>query len=471
MKNPGMKTRDTSEKYPRATVRQVGLVAALFIAYVLVLLALLDIRPLWLDEVIQFKGTCGGNWQTLIQYVLRNPAGAPLGYLGQHWIMSLAGCGVRTARVLSVVAGAASLALLLVVGMQLRLPRSTVLLGASLWAVCPLAVRYSLEGRPYMLAVLFALAAVATQLQLGSMGKIYWAVALAACLAAAVYTQLFAVFSALGFSAWNVWQARSNRRYVLLTLAAYTAAGLAFIPWFVAAHSYWPRAIEHIRGTFVWTPSLLLLLFRECVGDGYAAAVPVAVFAGAAVFAIAKRPFLDPRLPVLGAILAAVVLGIAGDAQFAYFFAIRQVIYMVPFLLLLAAEGVTLLWANGRYRVAAAVLVAVFAGAAIAKSYGYLTDRREDWNRLSAHLSEAVGSGCLLVPEGDEVRLYAVFQPQFMHQLCDASLSSNRIVIPSHSYTDPRAVRTAEDALSAKGMSSSRSEQVGFGKIEVFTKP
>jgi hypothetical protein len=122
-------------------------------------------------------------------------------------------------------------------------------------------------------------------------------------------------------------------------------------------------------------------------------------------------------------------------------------------------------------------LVAIFAAAAIAKDYRYLTDRREDWNRLSAHLSDAVQSGCILLPVGDEalvedeVALYAVFRPEIAHRLCDAGLSSQRIILPSHPYTDPRALRTEEGVLSAKGMRRLSVEQVGFAKIEVFTKP
>ena len=64
-----------------------------------------------------------------------------------------------------------------------------------------------------------------------------------------------------------------------------------------------------------------------------------------------------------------------------------------------------------------------------------------------------------------------MFRPEIAHQVCDPSLSSHRIIVPLHPYTDPRAVRLAEEALSARGMTRQSSEQVGFAKIEVFTKP
>ena len=379
------------------------------------LLALIDLKPLWLDEVLQLQGTRGGNWQTLVQHVLQNAGGAPLGYLGQQWLISIAGCSIWSARVLSVVAGAGSLALLVVVGKQLCMRRSTILVGAAFWAVCPLGVRYSLEGRPYMQALLFAMGAVAAQLELERTGKVRWAVVLAACLSAAVYSQPFAVFAPLGFAAWNAWQARRRLSYLVLTGLAYAAAGLSFLPWLMVAHAHWRHAIAVGHGGFAWTPSLFAVLFRECVGDGYPAAVPVTILAAAGGYAMARRPFRDPRLPVLSAVLAGVVLGLVADAKFNYFFATRQVIYMVPFLLLLAAEGVMFLWASGRYRAAAAVAAAVFIAAAITKDYRNLTDRKEDWSRLSAHLSAAVQGGCILLPAGDEPGVYAVFRPQLAH--------------------------------------------------------
>lgn len=314
-----MTVANSSQKYLPSSVRQVRLGAALFVFYVAMLLMLIECRPLWLDEVIQLEGTSAGGWQGLVRHVLQNAGGAPLGYLGQQWLISIAGCSIWTARFLSVVAGASSLALLVVVGTQLGLDRSTTLLGASLWAVCPLAVRYSLEDRPYMQALLFTLAAVAAQLQLGRTGKIRWALVLAACLAVAVYSQPFAVFAPLGFSMCGALLSRRGK-YIALTLTAYALAGLSFIPWLLVAHSHWREAIVHSQGGFTWSTSLLALLFRECVGDGYPAAVPAVILAGVAAVAIARRPFRDPTLPLIAAVLASVILALAADAKFNYFF-------------------------------------------------------------------------------------------------------------------------------------------------------
>jgi hypothetical protein len=161
------------------------------------------------------------------------------------------------------------------------------------------------------------------------------------------------------------------------------------------------------------------------------------------------------------------VLALLADAQFNYFFAIRQIMYMVPFLLLIMADGITTLWERPRYRGPTAILVIVFIVASITKDYHHLTDRNEDWNRLSGALIHVVEHGCILLPSGDDATKYSIFRPDITQHLCDANLS-DRVIMPVHSYTDPRAGRLAEETLVAKGIVRLSTEKVGFAKIEVF---
>jgi 4-amino-4-deoxy-L-arabinose transferase-like glycosyltransferase len=449
------------------SVRHLRLAGALLIVvYALALLLLVDVKPLWLDEVIQLTGTSGSDWHHLVQHVITNAGGAPLGYIGQHWLISIAGCSSRTARLLSVIAGVGSMALLLFLGKMLELRRSTVALAASLWIVCPLMFRYSLEGRPYMQAMLFALMAVLAQVELGKTRRAVWALALAACLAAAVYSQPYAVFGPLGFAACNIWQTRDSK-HATLTFGAYAAAGLSFLPWLLTAHAHWVDAIAHSHGNFQWTSSLVFVLFRECMGDGYFAAVPAVLLALYSTWQIARRPVGDPRMQLVAAVLASIVFALLADARFNYFFAIRQVMYMAPFLLLLMADGITTLWERTRYRGPAAILAIVFIAASIGKDYHYLTDHNEDWDRLSGALIHVVGDGCILLPSGDDAANYSLFRPEITQHLCDATLSA-RVIIPVHSYTDPRAGQLAEETLAARGMMPLSTQNVGFAKIEVF---
>jgi len=466
-----VRTDTRSKLWTALSVRAWCVGAVLLTAYFAVLLALMDSRPLWLDEVLQLEGTTRSNWRNVIQYVFVNPGGAPLGYLAQHWIIAIAGCSIWTARALSAVAGAGCLLLYAAVAHRLGFRGAAVTIAISSWAVCPLAVRYSLEGRPYMQGLFFALAAVAAQLYLARTGRIHAAIVLGVCLVAALYSQPFAVFAPLGFSACQVAQSR-NSRCAVLTFAAYALAGLSFVPWLILATPAWHQTIAHIPGGFVWSPSLALVLLRECVGDGYPAAAPALLLAIAGAVAIARRPFRDRRLPLAAAVLASVGLALAADARFHYFFAARQLIYMVPFLLLLAAEGLTMLWARPRLRAPAVVLAGVFLIAAVHKDYVHLRDRSEDWGKLSQHLTAAARGGCILLPgdSASELGLYTVFSPGIAHQICDPALSSARIVIPLHPYVDREAAIRAEHTLLARGMTHVGGERVGFASIELFAK-
>jgi uncharacterized membrane protein len=427
------------------------------------------VKPLWLDELIQLQGTAG-TWDALLQHVLQNAGGAPLGYLGQHWLISVAGVSIWTARVLSVLAGAGSLALLFILAKNLGLKPRTAGIAASFWIVCPLLFRYSLEGRPYMQALFFALAASIAQVKLSKTCGAGWALALAGCQSAAVYSQPFAAFAPLGFSLCNVWQSRKPK-CAALTFAAYAVAGLSFLPWLIAAQSHWRDAIAHSQGGFVWSASLVLLLLRECVGDGYPAAIPILLLAAYGAREIVRNPLRDPRAPLAAAFVSTLVLALLADAKFNYFFAIRQVIYMAPFLLLIAAEGAAALWESSRYRVLGAILVVVFVGASAAKDYRHFADRNEDWNRLSAALSEAALGGCILVPASDNLGMYTMFRPGIAQQLCGADTSARRIVVPVHAYTEQQARQAAEAKLSAMGMTRLSVEEAGFGRVEVFTRP
>ncbi len=56
----------------------------LLIAYALILLAAVSIRPLWVDEVVQLLITTSSSVSSMIRSIPINPGATPLGYLTQH---------------------------------------------------------------------------------------------------------------------------------------------------------------------------------------------------------------------------------------------------------------------------------------------------------------------------------------------------------------------------------------------------
>lgn len=443
-------------------------VSSSVVIYLAGLFGLIGARPLWFDEAIQLTGTLASDWHSLIRDVTQTPGGMPLGYLSQYWIISAAGFSVWTARLASALAGALALALFIILARRFGMTSGTVVVAVCLWMVCPLLLRYSLEGRPYMQGLFFALAAVLCQLQLCRANSVRWALGLAVCLAAAAYSQPFAIFAPLGFSLCNARHERTKCR--VLTCTAYATAGLLLIPWLLAAMPHWREAIAQTRTGFEWRFSLALALIRECVGDGYVAAVPALLLAAHNVWRARRSPSIDSRLAMVGAILSSVVLALIADAKFDYFFAIRQLIYGVPFLLLLMADEISALWAQRNARLPVAGLIILFLSASITKDYTYLTDKREDWNKLSTQMSKALGGGCILLPEGDSGKIYFLFRPEIAAHLCNSTVTARRVIMARHTYTDPRAARLAESELLARGLGRVSVETVGFAEVAVFTR-
>jgi 4-amino-4-deoxy-L-arabinose transferase-like glycosyltransferase len=443
------------------------LVLSLAVVYPAILFSLVTVRPLWLDEVIQLAGTTSSNWHTLIQYVRQNPGGAPLGYFTQHWLISIAGFNILTARFVSVLAGAISMVLFVILARRLGMTLATVSIAACFWIVCPLLLRYSLEGRPYTQGLCFALAAILCQLRLSATGSVRWAVAFTICLSAAVYSQSFAVFACLGFSLYDARHA--SKRCRLLTIAAYIAAALLFMPWFIWAAFHWHKAIIQSQTGFQWRLSLILVVIKECAGDGYAAALPILVLASRRGWSISRRSAIDLRQSLVWIVLCSVALPLIIDAWFNYFFASRQLIYAIPFLLLLAADEVLFLWNTKRARIPCIAVLAIFAIGSIAKDHNYLSDKRENWQRLAAQIDQTIKDGCLILPAGDSGRLYSVFKADLVHRLCGRKILSHRVVLVKNSYTDSQSVQAIQVMLASSKFLRTAVDQVGFGEIDVYT--
>jgi hypothetical protein len=302
-----------------------------------------------------------------------------------------------------------------------------------------------------MPALFLGMLAVLAQMKLAGTRRQVWAVAVGAAAAAAIYTQPFAVFAPASYALYSVWRQR-DRGYAALTFAAYAGAIAAFLPWALFSYSRWTGAVARVPGGFD-LPGALRVLLRECAGDGYAAAVPVLLLAA---FGARKAPALA------AAPIAAALLALASDAAFDYFFAIRQVIYAIPFLLLAAATGAASLW--NRQRTAAALLVAVFAGAALEKDYRHLADHNEDWARLSAVLLRASEGGCILLASEEDAGVYAMFQPGIAARLC-GPVRAARVALPVHPYASPPRARLLETGMALAGV-----ESAGFASVEVFKR-
>jgi 4-amino-4-deoxy-L-arabinose transferase-like glycosyltransferase len=192
----------------------------------------LDFQPLWWDE----------GWSL---YFARSGVGAmlkltavdihpPLYYLLLHLWTDLLSSASTMVRLLSVLAGTATVALIYLTGRELLGERGG-LLAALLLAISPFHVYYSQEVRMYGLVTLLGLAAFYCALKMeGSERRTLWWFGYVLAASAALYTQYYAAFLLIGLNLWVLafWlRERRPFRSMVPWLGAQAAVVLLFLPW------------------------------------------------------------------------------------------------------------------------------------------------------------------------------------------------------------------------------------------------
>lgn len=386
-------------KVPPGRLELAGLGAAVAAALALRLHGI-GAKGLWLDELGQAFVARGGPLAA-VRDAAHHVAAAPLDYLVTSVVL-LFGSSETALRLPAALWGTASVAVLFFLARRVSGRDGVALAAASLLAVCPMHVRYSQEVRFYALFGLLSLASLLAILRALDGGRRRdWAVAgglLAASFLAHYYTVLVAA-SALGF-------ALSSRRHRpaagrLLGVTALSAVPIALFT--LHAHGGAPSRFRfeapRVDDVLVWavagedfpTP-------RDVAVTRFATLGVLPALAGAGVAAAA----LGARSRLL-AVAATVLLSTAGvlllDWRFSYFWAPRQLLFVVPLWLLLAAEGASALaalLARGSRAVAAALLSAGTAGVVLGLVPGLIGWNgapKENWRAAGAVLGAELASG------------------------------------------------------------------------------
>lgn len=285
-------------------------------------------RPLWLDEQFHLKAALAPKLSDLFAEVAEHAAAAPLDYLLLRLYVWLSGAdSVASLRLLYVCYGLLTIWLLYVLGKRLFSPLVGVL-AAYLLASSWYHIHYSQEIRFYalsaLLAVLSAIAFEAARQQPGWKTWLGWGLV---CIAG-LYTHyfLFFVFSLQIGWLWIAKRLQPAGVDLAKPLVAYGAAIAALLPWYLSTTSAdldwrfsfgisFAQALSSLLLSF--GPALLLFLLCSPFG----------------VLRQTHSPLLLmlAGLPFLGAYWL--------DSLAGYFFNLRQVIFSLPFLLLLCAAG------------------------------------------------------------------------------------------------------------------------------------
>lgn len=155
------------------------------------------------------------------------------------------------------------------------------------------------------------------------------------------------------------------------------------------------------------------------------------------------------------------------DASFNYFLAIRQIIFILPVLAILAGDGLsTIMGANPRAALYAFVpVVLVFLG----YDFHWLTKPREDWG-LAARTIEATKTGrhaCTIYAPAGSISIYEFYKPDLGREVCQpGEISNSTVVLTISPYATGPELRKAKDLVRGKDVLGT--ETAGMSTIQIL---
>lgn len=377
----------------------------LFVWAVLLLLAAalrlfrLDLQPLWWDEGFSLYFATERPARLLELTAL--DIHPPLYYLLLQGWLALTGIGAVQARLLSVLLSLLSIPSAALVARHLGGPR-LAWTAAFLLTLSPFHIYYAQEVRMYGLMTLLALLATWFLLE-----RRWWL--FGATMALGLYTQYYFAFFAAALLLVGLRRFPSARRQVV---AAGAGAGVAFLPWLLYAG---PRLVSYVDRKIViesdtpMTPLEFLPRHLVAWGMGHLPAGWEALGWGAllllglAIIGLRRLPG-DGRRD-LGLLIGVPTAGIFVVGLFLPFIdprIERQLLMVLPFLLVLVAAGLDRLWHRARAgALAAAVGVILVAALSLAAFYTVPRYPGEDYRPLLTRLraEQAPGDGWLAIYE------------------------------------------------------------------------
>ena len=396
------------------------------LVYCLVLASVLGSTSLWVDELMQLAGTRSGTFAHVGELTRAGVGGVPLGWLPQLTAIHLFGYSTVAARIPSALAsvGLCVTVFLIAKNLSMRYP----LLPASLIALLPLQFRYALEGRPYAQGLLLSAVATLIFVKLTKNDSLLWFLAYSATLILGIYSQPFTCFPACAHLVWALTIAPKQRRVASFAAGALLLMALTFLPWYGYAAPLWQQNIQAEGFEFHLTWKSPLMLLRELTGAGYLGSVivlPLAVFGfykGPSDRAMKQLLLLCSIVPVICVLIV--------DARFNYFLAIRQMIFVLAPLCLLAADGLFAL-AHFGHRKAAALTALMLAAVLIAADIRWLKKPREDWGLAASAVQNLRKqySACTLFAPTDSLRYYTFFESDLRDTTCPPTVAAGQPIV------------------------------------------
>jgi 4-amino-4-deoxy-L-arabinose transferase-like glycosyltransferase len=188
----------------------------------------LGLQSLWFDEAFTPVHVFTGSLGATLSHVAHTENTPPLWYLLEWAIIQLAGTGAVALRLLSALAGLATVPVVWAIGSELS-GRRAAILAAALTATNPLFVWYSQEARAYALFVFFVALAMWCWLRAERDLSPRWLAGFAAASALALLSHYFAIFLVAPMALWLL-RRRERLAVVAPALLAIAAVGGALVP-------------------------------------------------------------------------------------------------------------------------------------------------------------------------------------------------------------------------------------------------
>jgi mannosyltransferase len=353
--------------------------------YALALMLLAPHLSFWLDEVLTLTGAAQPDLASLMENLRKQQGATPLAFLIPHWTIGVTGLSPLTARLPSILASAASMPAMFLLARQAGLAFPG--LAIAVFALWPLQFRYALEARPYAMALCLGM-----WLTVAFLRRWHWAI----YTLLAVAMGLTHPYSLVIAASHLVWSGLYDRSRAMLPAGALLAAGAVLAPWYAHFSAGWrSRARQQLAR---WNPRAALVFVREISGSGYVGAA--LLLAG---MVLGARSFLEQRRFWVVAVVLPLLAIPTANVAFDYFFAIRQLVYVVPALVLLFC-------AAPRWVVAAFLVVSLYSDMV------WYRRPREDWAAASSAIAE---ERCVQFV-GDSHKLFVFFRPELAGRSCAA---------------------------------------------------
>ncbi|HYP05875.1 MAG TPA: glycosyltransferase family 39 protein [Bryobacteraceae bacterium] len=395
---------------------------------------------LWLDELHELVGTYQRSWGELLYWSQISPGATPLNFVAQKLALDALGFSSFTVRLPAIVFGAASLWMFLRVAREYARP--LWLLAAVVFSLLPHVYRYGVEARPYSQGLFFALLAFWFWTRLdreGSHGHVYgFGLAVAACL----YSQVYSVFGPLTLAGWSVWR---NAKWRLPILMAMCTAVASYVPWFLIQRATQTAARANTYA-LDWAHLSLLGYIRELAGGGYFCSVPLLLLAGVGAYFTKDMRLVAPAA-------AGLVMPLIADAMLGYYFAGRQLIFALPFLVLLAVAGAAAMPKWG-----ASLMLIPLLGASLKYDFRQATTTLEDWETPARKLAS---HACVYVWDKDQLQYLRVYERGLRE--CDRSNLPAEFPFVTTRYSPPTPP-------SIRGYSAVHREKAGLAEIVYYRR-